>query len=213
MRIRGAGKLPAGAPAPRPELDARPLEPAMNRRGAQTRSIVHAPSVPLYRNPAPRPGLAALVGWLLEQRYSSHAIGWIESHVAVHGTLAGSLMEPEDEAAAEEAFVEGQDAVPGDSDAWNRPDACIDVESLLEPRRAAAVEPRAGDRSIPADAAIMPPELTDDLDDDLARLVAEHPVPAAPPASHDDPAAWPDRHSSDALERVARGLAAHDASR
>jgi hypothetical protein len=122
-----------------------------------------AHSIPLYRNPAYRPGLAALVGWLLEQRYSSHAIGRIEGHVAVHGTLAGSMIEPEDEAAAEEAFVEALDAVPGNSDAWDRPDAFLDVESLLEPRGAVPDEPPAGDRSIPPDAVIMPPELDDYL--------------------------------------------------
>jgi hypothetical protein len=60
---------------------------------------------------------------------------------------------------------------------------------------------------------ILPPELVADLDDDLARFVAEHPFPAARPATHGDLAAWPDRHSSDALERVARAPAAYDASR
>jgi hypothetical protein len=168
------------------------------------------PPVAVHYNQA---GLAARVAWLLEQRYSSHAMGRIESHIAVHGTLAGSMIEPEDEAAAEEAFVEGLDAVPGDSDAWDRPDAFIDLESLLEPRRPVAAEPPAEGRSIPPGAALMPPELVDDLDDDLARFEAEHPVPAAPAASHGDPAARPDRHSPDARERVTRLLAAHDASR
>jgi hypothetical protein len=91
------------------------------------------------------------------------------------------------------------------------PVAVLDVESLLGPRRA-VVEPPAEDHSIPA-AALMPPELLDDLDGDLARFEAEQPVLTAPPAIHGDPAAWPDRHSPAALERVARVLAAHDASR
>jgi hypothetical protein len=99
------------------------------------------------------------------------------------------------------------------ADGWGRPDAFNDVESLLEPRRATALEPAAEDRSIPADAVLMPPEVVDDLDDALARFEAEHPVPAARSASHGDPAAWPDRHSPDALERVARVLAALDAPR
>jgi hypothetical protein len=73
------------------------------------------------------------------------------------------MIEPQDEAAAEDAFVEALDAVPGDSAAWDRPDAFIDVESLLEPRGAVAVEPSVGDRSIPADAVIMPPELDEDV--------------------------------------------------
>jgi hypothetical protein len=47
------------------------------------------------------------------------------------------MIEPEDEPAAEEAFLEDLDAVPGDSAAWGRPEAIIDVENLLEPRRAA----------------------------------------------------------------------------
>jgi hypothetical protein len=170
-------------------------------------SIVHTPSVPLYRNPAYRPGLAALVAWLLDQRYSSHAIARIESYVAVHGTLAGSMIEPEDEAAVEEAFVEGLDAVPGDSDAWDRPHAFVDVESLLEPRRAVAAEPPAEDRSIPADAVLMPPEVADDLEDDLARFEAEHPVPAARPETSPAPGAVRDHHSPEALASVGRVLA------
>jgi hypothetical protein len=142
----------------------------------------------MYCNPALRPGLAALVAWLLDQRYSSHAIGRIEGHVAVHGTLAGSMIEPEDEAAAEEAFAEGLDAVSADSAAWDRPDAFIDVESLLEPRRAVAAEPPAEDRSIPAGAAIMPPELDDDPPG-IAPISGGAPEPFEP-----SPADWEDYH-------------------
>jgi len=55
-----------------------------------------------------------------------------------------------------------------DTDAWNSADAFLDFESLLEPRTAVAVEKPADDHSIPADAVLMPPEVADDLDDDLA---------------------------------------------
>jgi hypothetical protein len=174
----------------------------------------------MYRNPALRPGLVALVAWLLEQRYSSHAIGRIERYVAVHGTLAGSLIEPEDEAAAEEAFVEALDAVPSDSDAWDRPDAFLDVESLLDPRSAVGVEPPAGDRSIPPDAAIVPPELDDDLPC-VTPISGGAPEPFQPsPEDWEDYHRWSEdlgrqrdaregrtgRHSPEALARINRAL-------
>jgi hypothetical protein len=92
-----------------------------------------APSIPCYRNPAYRPGLAALVGWLLDHSYSSHAIGRIEAHVATTGTLAGSMIEPEDEAGAEEAFTAALPAVDLDSDAWDRDTGVLfDVAMLAE---------------------------------------------------------------------------------
>jgi hypothetical protein len=92
---------------------------AQSVRSGSLQTMTHciAVSVPICRNPALRPGLAALVSWLQDQRYSSHAIGRIENYVAVHGTPAGIMIEPQDEAPADEAFAEGLDAVPGDSDA------------------------------------------------------------------------------------------------
>jgi hypothetical protein len=93
-------------------------------------AILATPSIRLYRNPSLKPGLAALVGWLLDHHYSSHAIGRIENFVAVHGTLAGSMVDPEDEAAAEEAFVAALPEVAGDSPAWDREDIFMDVELL-----------------------------------------------------------------------------------
>jgi hypothetical protein len=71
------------------------------------------------------------------------------------------MIEPDDEAAAEEAFVEGLDAVPGDSDAWDRPDVFLDVETLLEPYEAFAAEPPAESCSVPPGAALIPSELKD----------------------------------------------------
>jgi hypothetical protein len=94
-------------------------------------AILATPSIRLYRNPALKPGLAALVGWLLDHHYSSHAIGRIENFVAVHGTLAGSMIDPEDEPAAEETFCAALPAVPLDSAAWDRDSGVLfDVELL-----------------------------------------------------------------------------------
>jgi hypothetical protein len=76
------------------------------------------PAVPFYRNPTFRPGLAALVGLLRERSYSSHAIGRIFDSVAASGTLEGSLVEPDDMADAEAAFVDNLPEIPFDSPVW-----------------------------------------------------------------------------------------------
>jgi hypothetical protein len=112
-----------------------------------------ARSIPMYRNPALHPGLAALVAWLLEQRYSSHAIGRIESFVAVHGTLAGSMIEPEDEAEAEAVFVDALPAVPLDSDAWDRDQAVTFDAVMLAAGNHPWPTPAVGDddRAAPSD--------------------------------------------------------------
>jgi hypothetical protein len=76
------------------------------------------PSVPYYRNPTFRPGLAALVELLMGRNYSSHAIGRIFDFVACNGTLEGSLVEEEDMADAEAAFVDALPAIPYDNEVW-----------------------------------------------------------------------------------------------
>jgi hypothetical protein len=114
--------------------------------------------VPLDRNPALRPGLDALSLWLAEQRYSTHAIGRILAHAATEGTPTGSpYLDAEDEAGAREAFVDALAPVPGDSPAWDDPAVYLDAESLRE----AADDPGDADRSIPAGAVLVPPELYD----------------------------------------------------
>jgi hypothetical protein len=52
--------------------------------------------------------------------------------VATTGTLAGSMIEPEDEAGAEEAFTAALPAVAYDADAWDLPDAFLDVAMLAD---------------------------------------------------------------------------------
>ena len=134
-------------------------------------SILHAPSIPMYRDPAFRPGLAALVEFLVARNYSAHAVGRIFDHVATTGTVAGAEpLDAEDEAGAEAAFVDALPAISFDAEAWDRPDAFIDAESLL------AASPR---RRIPRDAVIVPPELGGEDDEvlDLADPVDQvHPV-------------------------------------
>jgi hypothetical protein len=131
------------APGPfRPAGEAIPPRPTGRDRG-----------IPLHRNPALRPGLAALTAWLMNECYSSYAVGRIFDHMAVHGTLAGCmLLDPRDEAGAEEAFVNGLAAVSMESSAWDREQGVyLDVELMA-----------AGTHPCPV--ALTPPEL-EDLDD------------------------------------------------
>jgi hypothetical protein len=165
----------------------------------------------LYRNPEYRPGLVVLVTWLLENDYSTHAIHHIEDFVAVHGTLAGSMIDPEDEAAAEEAFVSALPAVAGDSEAWDDPSVFLDVELLA-----------AGRHPLP-----FGPEPEGDIRDFAAAALEDLPLPSisggAPEPSPEDLAdyhAWsedldrrrdgeparPDRYSVESLERIHRAL-------
>lgn len=91
------------------------------------------PSVPFYRNPQLRNGLAALVELLMDRDYSSHAIGRIFDFVACNGTLEGSLIEEEDMADAEAAFVDALPEIAFDSPAWG--------EAELMPITGGAPEP------------------------------------------------------------------------
>jgi hypothetical protein len=103
------------------------------------------------RNPALRPGLAALVGFLMDEDYSTHAIDRVLGHVGATGCLAAAeYLDPEDEEAATEAFVDALAAVPYGAEAWDKPDVYIDAESILE-----AIDRRR----IPRDAILIPPEL------------------------------------------------------
>jgi hypothetical protein len=116
------------------------------------------PSIPLDRNPSFRPGLDALSLWLAEHDYPMPAIDRILSHTAAEGTPTGSPdLDPGDEAGATEAFVDALEPVAGDHPAWDDPAAHLDAESILE----AAGGLDDADRSVPADAILMPPELDD----------------------------------------------------
>jgi hypothetical protein len=146
-------------------------------------------AVPLYLNPAFRPGLDALSLWLAERGYSAHAIDRILAHAA-NGTPTGSpYLDAEDETGASDAFVDGLEPVPGDSPGWDDPGVFIDVDSILE----AAQGLDDADRSIPAGAVLVPPELDDDLG--LPSLSGGAPEGRAEPARFD-------RHSPEALARI-----------
>jgi hypothetical protein len=80
------------------------------------------PGVPYYRNPTLRPGLAALVEFLMGRNYSSHAIARVFDFVACNGTLEGSMVEPGDMDAAERAFVDALPAIDFDDPAWGSDD-------------------------------------------------------------------------------------------
>jgi hypothetical protein len=113
--------------------------------------------LPLDRNPALRPGLDALSLWLAEQGYSTHAIDRILAYTAAADTPTGSpYLDDEDEAGATEAFVDALAHAPDDHPAWDDP-GYLDVESIRE----AEGSPGDADRSIPADAILIPPELDD----------------------------------------------------
>jgi hypothetical protein len=63
---------------------------------------------------------AVLSEWLLAADYSQHCRERIVAHADFHGTLAGCPeLDPEDEAVAEQVFVEALPAVPLTSHAWD----------------------------------------------------------------------------------------------
>jgi hypothetical protein len=108
-------------------------------------------SIPMARNPALRPGLAALAEFLRDKDYSTHAIDRVLGHVGATGCLAtAAYLDREDEAEATEVFIGALPEVPDDSQAWSKPDVFIDVESLIE---------ALARRRIPRDAILLPPEL------------------------------------------------------
>jgi hypothetical protein len=114
-------------------------------------------------DPALRPGLGALYVWLMvEKNYHQHAREQVIRHVAATGTLEGAAyLDPEDRAEAEEVFVGALEPVPLDSPAWDDPGVYLDIESILQAARGIPGDDE--DRSIPAGAVLIPPEL-DDLD-------------------------------------------------
>jgi hypothetical protein len=93
-------------------------------------SLAHR-SVPLHRNPALRPGLAALVSWLLESDYNAHCIGRIFDYTAVEGTPTGCPeLDPTDEYGANSVFCDALDLVPYNAPAWDHDDVFLDAELL-----------------------------------------------------------------------------------
>jgi hypothetical protein len=134
-------------------------------------------SVQFDVNPRHEEALTILRRWLVAQNYSFRAAGEVVAYVVREGTLAGSLIEPEDMALAEEMYVALLPDVPIDSDAWDRDQSVIfDVEMLA--------------------AGAHPWPLVQDVDDDRTEPddldvdAGSPPVPEMPDLR--DPHAWPE---------------------
>jgi hypothetical protein len=162
----------------------------------------------MYHNPSLRPGLAALVEFLMDRIYSGRSIAKIYDHAAVHGTLAGCLdLEPEHEADAEVAFVDALPAISADDPAWDDAGVYTDVESLLEPREAV---PTRRPWSIESDREADRRRF--EADPELAAIIRDEPEPARvyadclPPGpisggapADDDSARWRSRRRDPSL--------------
>jgi len=150
-------------------------------------SILHSPSTPFYTNPIFQSGLDALSWWLEENHYSQHAREAVLAHTAAEGTPTGcAYLEAEDEGPATEAFVGVLPAVPYDSAEWGDDG------------------PDDSDRSVPADAVLVPPELLE-----LAPICGGGPKPFEP-SDEDltDYAAW--SAELDAREEIRAAEDAHN---
>ena len=171
------------------------------------------PSVPLYRNPQLRPGLAALVAFLMERDYTSHAIGKVFDHAAVNGTPTGSpYLDAEDEAGAEAAFVDALEPVPFDSPAWDGEVMCLDAGMLAEGNHPWPIPTRPeddDDRTIPPDAELVPPEVLELAAAGLAPIAGGAPEPFIPSAADwEDYRRWADE--TDAREELRAPEARHN---
>jgi hypothetical protein len=102
-----------------------------------------------------RPELSLLRVFLGGAGYHAHAVGEIVRHAAAEGTLEDAPgLDPVDYEGAELAYVEGMEPVPSVSHDWDDESIYLDVETLLEGGRP--------DRTVPADAELFPPDLTEE---------------------------------------------------
>lgn len=94
---------------------------------------MNSTTLPIYLNPALRPGLDALDWWLADAHYSQHARERIVSFAAAEGTLTGSpYLEAEDEADATDTFIGALPAVAGDNPAWDDQTVILDARLLAD---------------------------------------------------------------------------------
>jgi hypothetical protein len=154
--------------------------------------VSHSTALPRYINPAVRPGLDALSLWLEQNHYSQHARERILAHTAAEGCPFGSpCIELEDEAGASGAFLRALPAVPYDDPAWDDESVILDVAMLAAGTHPFPMPDDDG-RDIPPDAAVVPPELDPDDDDDIS---VEELIPS--PAKADPDAEPPDSWRGD----------------
>jgi hypothetical protein len=84
----------------------------------------------VYTNPL-TVAAALEMGLVLEDLgYSLHARDLAIRHAAATGCLVGSAIDPEDEGAATEAFIDALPEVPLDSPLWDDPGVLLDAEML-----------------------------------------------------------------------------------
>jgi hypothetical protein len=97
--------------------------------------------------------LRVLDAWLLEACYTPHAREKVAEHIACHGTLEGlvylGLLDREDEATAEQVFVENLSAIPQTGREWCDPVEWTLPDDELEALFAAAVEAECDRRDAP----------------------------------------------------------------
>jgi hypothetical protein len=93
-------------------------------------------TVPAYENPEFIPALEALERWCLGMDYNrlatSNILGVVAVTGCVHDAVTARFLEAEDEATAEEIFIEAMPPVPLDSESWDRQDMCLDAAMLAE---------------------------------------------------------------------------------
>lgn len=131
-------------------------------------------SVTLNRTRGQAEALEALGAWLMDQHYSQHAQEAIVGFAAIEGTPTGSpYLDPEDEAAASEVFVEAMGEVPFEAAIWGSPEG---RESMWTP---------LDDRWTAAPLLAIPDELDDDQGDD------EPPYRRWDPAEEEDTGEFP----------------------
>jgi hypothetical protein len=171
-------------------------------------------TVPLYCDPAFRPGVAALAEWLRDHHYSAHAADRILGHVAATGCLASAAyLDREDEAEASEVFIGALPAVELDAEAWDREDVFLDAGLLADGRHPWPI-PAVGDDDREFDAAM------DALEDLPLPISGGAPEPEPSPEDLADYARWSedldrrrdgepartDRYSARSLEAIHRAL-------
>jgi hypothetical protein len=124
----------------------------------------------LHASPEIQSGLGRLSGWLAGEGYGPEPIGRILDYVAAEGTLAGAPdLDPGDEEWSEWAYVEGLQAEPRTSPAWDEhhhwpgqgPVYHTRGSDWLMDQLAYGLD-RLKRRVAVAGAAVVPPELDDD---------------------------------------------------
>jgi hypothetical protein len=120
--------------------------------------VRHSDRIPFHVNPHLAAASLEMGLTLDDLGYSRHYVDQIIRHAAAAGTIVGSPVDPEDEAAVEAAFVEALDAmnpVPYDDPAWDRDTAVIFDAAMLAAGNHPWPIPTDFDGAMAADDAAM----------------------------------------------------------